>query len=45
VKLKVELLDSLEDLNKALESKDHASISKAINRLKPAYAKLFINFE
>jgi hypothetical protein len=43
-KLETGLLGSLEDLNKALESKDPVSISKAINMLKPAYAKLFVNF-
>jgi len=42
--LEAGLFDSLEDLNKALESKDPASVSKAINMLKPAYAKLFVNF-
>ena len=42
--LEAGLFGSLEDLNNALESKDPAAISKAINMLKPAYAKLFVNF-
>lgn len=42
--LEAGLFDSLEDLSNALESKDPASINKAIKMLKPAYAKLFVNF-
>jgi hypothetical protein len=42
--LEAGLFGSLEDLDNALESKDPASISTAINMLKPAYAKLFVNF-
>lgn len=42
--LETGLTSSLEDLNKGLESKDPKTISKAINMLKPAYAKLFVNF-
>ena len=42
--LEAGLFESLENLNKALESKDPVSISKAINMLKPAYAKLFVNY-
>lgn len=38
------LFGSLEELKTALESKDPKAISKAINMLKPAYAKLFVNF-
>lgn len=43
-KLEDGLFGSLEDVRKALESKDPAAISKAVTMLKPAYAKLFVNF-
>lgn len=42
--LEKELFESLAALAKAVESRDPASISKSINMLKPAYAKLFVNF-
>jgi len=38
------LLESLESLNNAIEGKDPSAISNSINMLKPAYAKLFVNF-
>ena len=43
-KLEAGLFSSLEALGMALDSKDPALISKAINMLKPAYAKMFVNF-
>lgn len=38
------LFESLKALNAAVASKDPAVISKSIKMLKPAYAKLFVNF-
>ncbi|MCG6929398.1 MAG: hypothetical protein LJE64_02485 [Desulfofustis sp.] len=38
------LFESLAALKTAVESKDPAAMSKSINMLKPAYAKLFLNF-
>lgn len=38
------LLMSLDELQQAIDSKTPANISKGINMLKPAYAKLFVNF-
>lgn len=43
-KLQKDLLDSLGGLHNALGSNDPKAISKAVNMLKPAYAKLFVNF-
>jgi hypothetical protein len=43
-KLEAGLLGSVENLSMALKRKDPAAISKAITMLKPAYAKLFVNF-
>ncbi|WP_163339389.1 hypothetical protein [Desulfopila sp. IMCC35008] len=43
-KLEKGLLGSLKALDKALESGDPATISKSVKMLKPAYAKLFVNF-
>ena len=43
-KLENGLSASLKGLGQALETNDPEAISKAINMLKPAYAKLFVNF-
>jgi len=42
--LQTGLFASLDGLTQALEANDPQAISKAINMLKPAYAKLFVNF-
>ena len=38
------LLASLEALTQAIQSENPEAISKSIKMLKPAYAKLFVNF-
>lgn len=43
-KLEKGLFDSLAALNKALKNNNPEAISKSIRMLKPAYAKLFVNF-
>ena len=43
-KLEAGLFASLDGLQNALESNDPKGVSKAIKMLKPAYAKLFVNF-
>lgn len=43
-KLEKGLFGSLEALSKALLSGDPAAISKSVKMLKPAYAKMFVNF-
>ena len=43
-KLEKGLFASLDGLYNALESNDPKGVSKAIKMLKPAYAKLFVNF-
>lgn len=44
MKLQEGLFVSLEKLTQAIATDDSNAISKAINMLKPAYAKLFLNF-
>jgi len=44
MKLQKDLFASLDELTQAVEGNDPKVISKAINMLKPAYAKLFVNF-
>ena len=42
--LESNLINSLNSLQKAIDSKNSATISKSLKMLKPAYAKLFVNF-